>query len=294
MRGGCAEVDSREMSVPKELEDFIQAGEGSFHGEDGDWDLAIIPAEKSEFSQVLPKGALMIAENGSGDCLFLKGGPSGKTGEKVFVFWHEEQRSEVFAPTLRRLIEASSERKEVKVPPASQGKKVKELESASGNPRRLSEKLKGIKAGSVGVEALPLLRRALMGDDVEVAIEAAECIGKLGAAAREAADGGAEGLETELFVAGSKVWSYSLYCNCYSACLDALRKIEADEDLILEYVAHNIGAENPDDLLDSLRALQAVGTKQAKALMNRAVTFWESELNVRYRKEVEKIRKGTR
>jgi hypothetical protein len=279
------------MKLPKELDAFIQEGRGEFHCEDGTWYLALIPAEKSEFSKELPKGAMMIAENGSGDCLFLKGNAMGKS--KVFVYWHEEQRAEVFAPTLRELIEGSAEPKEEKVQPAAKGKKmsVKELESASGNPRRLYEKLQALKAGAVGVEALPLLRRALIGDDVQVAIEAAECIAKLGARAREAADGGPEGLETDLFVTGSKVWSYSLYCNCYSACLDALRKIEADEDLILEYVAHNIGAENPDDLLESLRALQAIGTKEAKRFMERAVRFWEPVLDVRSRKEVEQIRK---
>ena len=282
------------MKLPKELDSFIQSGHGEFQSEDGSWFLALIPAERSAFNKELPKGALMIAENGSGDCLFLKGKADGRS--KVFVYWHEEQRAEVFAPTLQQLIERSAEPKKEEAQRSRRSKKssLKETESGGGNPRRLNEALKGLKAGTVEVKALPLLRTALAGDDVQAAIEAAKCIAKLGTRAREAAEGRGESLETELFVTGSKVWPASLYCNCYSACLEALRRIEADDDLILEYVAHNIGAENPDDLLDSLCALQAIGSKEAKGLMERAVKFWEPELNVHYRKEVEKIRRAGR
>ena len=81
---------------------------------------------------------------------------------------------------------------------------------------------------------------------------------------------------------------------CVSACLDALLKIEADEDLILDYVGHNIAGVGEDDLLEALKALQGIGTKEAKSLFKRAVTFWEPELNVRYRKEIEKIQKTAR
>src|SRR5688572_8650550 len=208
------------VKLPPALDAFIQNGEGTFHCEDGDWDLAIIPGEKSEFSKELPKGALMIAENGSGDCLFLKGGARGKVGGKVFVYWHEEGRSEVFAPSLEKLIAISSEPTKQAAAPPSSSKQVSlaELEKAFEKPEGLYEKLKAFKGGSFGVEALPLLRRALIEDNVQTAIEAAECIAKLGPAAKRAGDN----LETELLVIGSKVWSYSLYCNCYSACLDAL------------------------------------------------------------------------
>ncbi len=161
------------------------------------------------------------------------------------------------------------------------------VKKAFGNRQGLYEKLKAFKAGSFGVEALPLLRSALVQDNVQVAIEAAECIAKLGPAAKEAGDN----LETELFVIGSKVWSYSLYCNCYSACLDALQKMEADEDLLLDYLRHSLAGLGEGDLIESLKALHAIGTKEAKSLFKRAVTFWEPELNVRYRKEIEKIMK---
>ena len=281
------------VKLPSELDAFIQNGEGTFHCEDGDWDLAIIPGEKSEFSKELPKGALMIAENGSGDCLFLKGSAGGKVGGKVFVYWHEEGRSEVFAPSLEKLIAISSEPKKQAAEPPSSSKQVSlaELEKAFGKREGLYEKLKAFKAGTFGAEALPLLRRALVQDNVQVATEAAECIAKLGTAARAA---GADRLETELFVIGSKVWSYSLYCNCYSACLDALQKIEADEDLLMDYLGHSLAGLSEDDLLETLKVLQEIGTKEAKSLFKRAVTYREPELNLRYRKEIEKMQKAGR
>src|SRR5688500_7367648 len=166
------------VELPRELDAFIRDGEGTFHCDDGDWDLAIIPAEKSEFSKELPRGALMIAENNSGDCLFLKRAANATAGDKVFVYWHEEQRSEVFAPNLRKLIESSSAPREQPAPPPSKTQKVslKELERAAKDPRKLYQKLKDYKSGSVTVDALPLLRDALQQDDVQVAIEAAECI----------------------------------------------------------------------------------------------------------------------
>jgi hypothetical protein len=67
---------------------------------------------------------LLIAENRSGDWLFLKRSASGKTSDQVFVFWDEEQRSEVFAPTLEKLIEDSSAAREPAAPPRSNAKKV--------------------------------------------------------------------------------------------------------------------------------------------------------------------------
>jgi len=68
-----------------------------------------------------------------------------------------------------------------------------------------------------------------------------------------------------------------------------LEKIEADEDLIVSYVARNVGIEGPDDLIASLRALQTIGSKDAKDLLKRAAAFRHPDLNLRQRKEVEKI-----
>jgi len=58
---------------------------------------------------------------------------------------------------------------------------------------------------------------------------------------------------------------------------------------ILSYVARNVGIECPDDLIASLRALQAIGSKDANALLKRAAAFRQPDFNLRHRKEVEKI-----
>ena len=53
----------------------------------------------------------MIAENGCGDCLFLKTSAAGKIDAKVFVYWHEEDRSEMFAKSIKELIATSAKNK---------------------------------------------------------------------------------------------------------------------------------------------------------------------------------------
>ena len=125
-------------------------------------------------------------------------------------------------------------------------------------------------------------------------LTAADCIGKLGpealsSPAAHGKDGSAfGGLEFQLILAGSKVWDYSMYPNCYSTCLNALVKLEADGDAIVEFVQSHIGLGD-DDLIDSLTALKAVGSREAMSLMKRAVEFWLPELNMKYAKDAKKI-----
>jgi hypothetical protein len=83
----------KQPKLPAELEAFIQSGNTTLACEDGGWDLRIAPRDSSDFRDELPARSVMIAENGSGDCLFLKASTDGKIGSKVFVFWHEEDRS---------------------------------------------------------------------------------------------------------------------------------------------------------------------------------------------------------
>ena len=288
------------IKLPAELDSFIENGGTTLYCEDGDWDLKILAAADSPFVKELPKAAVMIAENGSGDCLFLKNA-QGKLNTRVFVYWHEEDRSEVFAPALKGLLESASTRNATEAPlkrAEGRGMSVGELEKALARSKPgtlvLSDALKKLKAGPFNVEVLPFLRKVILTDDVISVNEALDCIAALGPSANEAAEaaGGFSDLPTELFVAGSKLWDYSLYCNSYSGALNALQKIEADEDLIFEYVSYHIGHTHPGDLVESLRALQKIGTKEAKDLMKRATTFWWSELNLRERKEIEKISKA--
>jgi hypothetical protein len=289
------------MKLPSKLQSFIDNDGVKFHCDDGDWDLNIAPREKSDFKKELPKGALMIAENGSGDCLFLKAHPKGKLGNKVFVYWHEEERSETFAPDIGALIKTSAETKADEPANDSARKGISfaglknRLAKLKPDSFEIAEVLREYKEGDVAIESLPLLQKFLIADDASNAIEAAECIAKLGPAAKAQAEKeGDANLEFQLWVIGSKVWEYSLAANCYSACLEALLKIEADEEFILDYICRNIGMDDSDDLVAAMQGLQRLGTKEARDLAKRAAAFWAPELNPRTRKEIDKVLKSFR
>lgn len=287
----------KKLKLPPELESFIEAGNTTLSCEDGDWDLHIVPREESPFRNELPSRSIMIAENGCGDCLFLKTSPGRKVGHKVFVFWHEEDRCEGFANHVKELTtpfdrSAGTAESSGQVPTML----VSELEAAlnSSDLKIRDDAMRQFAKTAFGIDALPVLRKALDDDWVEVVLTAAECIGKLGpqAAACPAgqAETGSEGvkLEWQLMLVGSKVWSYSMYANCYSTCLNALVKLEVDSDGLVEFVQGHIGL-GPDDLIDSLNALKAVGSPEALSILKRAAAFWLPELNMKYAKQVQKI-----
>jgi hypothetical protein len=100
--------------LPPGLSAFIKDGETAFHCDDGDWDLKIESRDVSDFKDELPPRSTMIAENGCGDCLFLKISPNGRIDPKVYVFWHEENRSEMFAKSIEELIATSAAAKKRK------------------------------------------------------------------------------------------------------------------------------------------------------------------------------------
>lgn len=176
-----------------------------------------------------------------------------------------------------------------------------ELKTALKSPDHLKRKeaLRVFGNGAFGLEALPLLRRLLTErDDVQLILDAIECIGRLGPealtcpAGQATIDSGRGGepvnLEWQLYVLGGRVWGYSLFANCYSACLDALVKLQADEDGLLEYIHMHIGLSD-DDFLDSLKALQTIDTPEARDLAKRAVAFWRPELDKTHTKQLERI-----
>lgn len=157
------------------------------------------------------------------------------------------------------------------------------------------ESLQELKRQGPGLDSLRRLREALDDSFVEVSITAAECIAMLGPEALTS-PGGQEllgkdevDLEWQLQLAGGKVWAYSIYPNAYSACLNALVKIEADEEVILEYIHNHIGLVNQDDFVDSLRALEGIGTPDAIDLLKRAIAFWQPELDKTHAKQVAPI-----
>jgi hypothetical protein len=297
----------KKPQLPPELETFIKNGETTFHCDDGDWDLLIKPGESSDFKNELPPRATMIAENGCGDCLFLKTSPAGKIDAKVYVYWHEEERDEVFAKSTKELIatsaknKAATAKKPKSAKPAAPTMPLKDFEKQLKSKKGIDRwaLIREFQKGDFGVDALPVLRRILAEDDVTMVIHAAECIAKLGPEAAASEAGEAEQPIAEAHVdhgdlfdqlrhRGAQVWSYSGYANAYSACLDALVKTGYDPDYVCEFVQTNVGL-SPDDLISSLEALRSVGTPEARDLAKRAAAFWMPELNMSQTKKVKAL-----
>jgi hypothetical protein len=306
--------------LPTELTAFIEKGFTTFQSDDGDWELRVEAQKDNECGEHLPARSMVIAENGSGDYLFLKLAANGKYDPKVHVYWHEEERHEVFAKRLAELIQASIDGSAKTVAnPATisksksandsdksgkrsssskpDGKPIARLEAALGSPKTevRTKTMRDFAESEFGLDALPVLRRALDDTWMEVVLIAAKCIAKLGPAAMEAPDAesaaeyGHADLTEQLMRAGAKVWSASGYPNAYSACIEALVALEADEELVYEHIHNYIGLSDPDDLLTSLEALKALGSRKALDLLKRAVTFWLPELNLAGAKKVKAI-----
>lgn len=296
--------------LPSELAAFIKQDHTTFHCEDGDWELRIEAKENSEYGDDLPARSTVIAENGCGDCLFLKTSPAGKIVPQVYVYWHEEERDEVFVKTVKELTAGQPKAKAATPKAAAKGAKdsgaLKKLEQGLKSSKALErvEAVQSFRDTEFGVEALPALRRALADSFISVVILAAECIAKLGPKALSCDAGEASmpmdmappssgDLESQLMYAGSKVWSYSGYANAHSTCLQALVNLKADSDVIVELAQTFIGSVNEDDLFVSLEALQRVKTSEARDLAKRAAAFWMSELNLAEAKKVKAILAST-
>jgi hypothetical protein len=298
----------KKPSIPAELDEFIKNGNTTFHAKEGDWDILIQADSNSPVRYDLPLRSTVIAENGSGDYLFLRTTPAGKLDPKVYVYWHEEGNHEVFAKRLKELIFAkprphSEDRgAPAKARPRADLAASKKLEAtlSSTNATKRAEAMRDFAKTEFGLEALPTLRRALADGFVSVVIAAAECIGRLGSQALNSPAGQKSmpvdlaepdnaDLEEQLMLAGSKVWSYSGYANSYSSCLRAMVSLGVDEDIVLEYVQSHVGLSSPDDLICSLEALQKIGTADARDLAKRAAAFWMPELNLTYAKKAKAV-----
>src|SRR6476661_2592874 len=79
-----AKMAKKQPPIPAELTAFLKRKETAFHCDDGDWDLKIESRDESDFKDELPPRSTVIAENGSGDCLYLKTSAAGKIDSKVF------------------------------------------------------------------------------------------------------------------------------------------------------------------------------------------------------------------
>lgn len=155
-----------------------------------------------------------------------------------------------------------------------------------------SEALGEFKQTDFGVEALPLLEKALDDDDISVVLLAIECIGKLGPQAlngESAAISAPRGLVAKLFSLGDRVWGYSGYKNCSSTSLNTLVKLGYKNKFLLKYIRKNLRLECDDDFIDSLAALMAIGSSGALDLLVRAAESRLPKLNKKYAKKVQAI-----
>lgn len=92
-----------DQQLPDALRAYIEQGHEVFEHDYGDWKINI---RKPDSSKPLPEGAIIIAENGVGDVLFLKAseGREKKYQDIVHAYWHEGPQFEVFANSIDQLI----------------------------------------------------------------------------------------------------------------------------------------------------------------------------------------------
>jgi hypothetical protein len=143
-----------------------------------------------------------------------------------------------------------------------------------------------------GIEALPLLEKAMDDKFISVILVAIECVGKLGpqALVGESSDRNTpRGLVAKLFLLGNRVWDYSGYKNCYSTCLKTLVKLGYTSRFLFEYIRGNLDLEGEDDFIYSLAALKAIGTPEALELLKRSAEARLPDLNKTYTKKVHAI-----
>lgn len=133
----------------------------------------------------------------------------------------------------------------------------------------------------VTTEALPVLLGALRDKEPGVVRYAAECLGKIGPAAlthgRAVLD--CPQVIWELQQAAARVDDVCGTPQAYTHCLDALLKLDPQNDLIVGLIHDHIGLTNWHPLKASLQALKRIGTPEALDLLKRAVAFWNPELD---------------
>ncbi len=145
-----------------------------------------------------------------------------------------------------------------------------------------------------GMEALPVLVKALDDDFISAVLIAIESIGKLGPQALGGEAAGTDkptGLVAKLLSLGDRVWSYSGYKNCYSTSLQTLVNLGYTNRVLLQYIRKNLKLECEDDFIDSLAGLKAIGSPEALVLLKSTAESRLPELNKTYKKKVEAILK---
>jgi hypothetical protein len=92
-------------TLPGPLKDFMKNGRAVFRGDDGDWDVKIESIADTPYKNDIPAAALIIANNGCGDCLFMRKLKPDSTAyePEVYVYWHEEHRHEIYSENINNL-----------------------------------------------------------------------------------------------------------------------------------------------------------------------------------------------
>jgi hypothetical protein len=102
-------MNNYDPGIPDCLRIFLAQGKDAFHCENGDWKVKLRPFGERLLRKI-PLNSLIIAENGLGDVLFLlKSTGSPGYSRAVHVFWHEEQRSEIYSEDICKLTISTQE-----------------------------------------------------------------------------------------------------------------------------------------------------------------------------------------
>jgi hypothetical protein len=130
-------------------------------------------------------------------------------------------------------------------------------------------------------DAIPLLRRAL-GDTYHAIVNcAAHSLRKLGPVARDAMP--------DLLAAAARVDGPTGMPQAYPHCVEAMAAIDPNNPELLALIKNFVGLDNWVPICASLRALQTIGTPEAKDLLHRTAAFWMPELNKMQRRVVERL-----
>lgn len=145
-------------------------------------------------------------------------------------------------------------------------------------------------------EAIPTLLASLKDSYSGVARYAAVGLGKLGPITKEY---GRPQLDIpqviwDLIATARRIDPVTDMPQSYPDCLEALVKIDRENDLIVGLIHDQIGLTNWYPLKASLEALKAIGTKEALDLLSRSVAFWIPELDKKQKRIVQEIVDGKR
>jgi hypothetical protein len=186
-----------------------------------------------------------------------------------FIFWARFcLPSDAFGPAPLRVKQHASCTRNPNAPMPRRFAAMKMPEHKSATRRKIFE---NYCYHTPKLDELPLLVEALGHEDFVLVGAAAQSIGKLGSAAKDAAD--------DLYDAAWRQDPVLLLPQAYSEALDALVSVAADQELVLDLVQSHFGHTNWSFLKDSLQALKRLGTPKACNLLSRIVMFAIPDLN---------------